>query len=64
MSLHVMLAGDALDVIAERLHLSAKTVSNHQTLIRQRLGVGNAVELLRYAQLRRLFSPGAAPATA
>ena len=50
-----LLAGDALDVIAERLHLSAKTVSNHQTLIRQKLGVGNAVELLRYAQLHRLF---------
>ena len=50
-----LLAGDALDLIAERLHLSAKTVSNHQTLIRQKLGVANAVELLRYAQLHRLF---------
>ncbi len=50
-----LVAGDALDTIAERLHLSAKTVSNHQTLIRQKLGVGNAVELLRYAQLHRLF---------
>lgn len=50
-----LLAGDALDLIAERLHLSAKTVSNHQTLIRQKLGVGNAVELLRYAQQHRLF---------
>ncbi|MES2718326.1 MAG: response regulator transcription factor [Pseudomonadota bacterium] len=50
-----LLAGEALDAIAGRLHLSAKTVSNHQTLIRQKLGVGNAVELLRYAQLHRLF---------
>ena len=50
-----LLAGDPVDVIAERLHLSAKTVSNHQTLIRQKLGVGNAVELLRYAQAHRLF---------
>jgi DNA-binding NarL/FixJ family response regulator len=52
-----LLAGEALAAIAERLHLSAKTVSNHQTLIRQKLGVGNAVELLRYAQLHRLFMP-------
>ncbi|MDO8252317.1 MAG: LuxR C-terminal-related transcriptional regulator [Rhodoferax sp.] len=44
------LAGDALDVIAERLHLSAKTVSNHQTRIRQKQGVGSGEELLRYAQ--------------
>lgn len=50
-----LVAGDALDLIAERLHLSAKTVSNHQTTIRQKLGVGNAVELLRYAQQHRLF---------
>lgn len=52
-----LLAGDSLDTIAERLHLSAKTVSNLQTLIRQKLGVGNAVELLRYAQQHRLFAP-------
>jgi len=50
-----LLAGDALDAIAERLHISAKTVSNHQTLIRQKLGVANAVELLRHAQAHRLF---------
>ena len=50
-----LLAGDTLDAIAERLHLSSKTVSNHQTLIRQKLGVATAVELLRYAQQHRLF---------
>jgi DNA-binding NarL/FixJ family response regulator len=50
-----LLAGESLDVIAERLHLSAKTVSNLQTLIRQKLGVANAVELLRYAGAHRLF---------
>ena len=52
-----LLAGHSLEAIAERLHLSSKTVSNHQTLIRQKLGVGTAVELLRYAQQHRLFAP-------
>jgi DNA-binding NarL/FixJ family response regulator len=47
-------AGEELDAIAERLHLSSKTVSNYQTLIRQKLGVTTAVELLRYAQEHRL----------
>ncbi len=49
-----LLAGDDLEAIADRLHLSAKTVSNYQTLIRQKLGVGTAVELLRYAQAHGL----------
>lgn len=52
-----LVAGEPLEAIATRLHLSAKTVSNYQTLIRQKLGVGTAVELLRYAQQHRLFNP-------
>jgi DNA-binding NarL/FixJ family response regulator len=53
--LRFLLEGQTLEQIAERLHLSAKTVANYQTLIRQRLGVGNAVELLRYAQQHGLL---------
>lgn len=49
-----LLAGDEIEAIAQRLHLSAKTVSNYQTLIRQKLGVATAVELLRYAQAHGL----------
>ena len=49
-----LVAGDEIDAIAMRLHLSPKTVSNYQTLIRQKLGVNTAVELLRYAQEHRL----------
>ena len=49
--------GQTVDQIAEQLHLSPKTVSNHQTQIRQRLGLGTAVDLLRYAQAHRLLGP-------
>lgn len=49
-----LLAGDELESIAQRLHLSSKTVANYQTLIRQKLGVSTAVELLRYGQQHRL----------
>jgi DNA-binding NarL/FixJ family response regulator len=52
-----LVAGQTLDEIAAALHLSSKTVSNHQTTIRQKLGVATAVELLRYAQQHRLFMP-------
>lgn len=48
--------GLTVEDIAARLHLSSKTVSNHQTLIRQKLGVATAVELLRYAQAHGLAS--------
>lgn len=52
-----LVLGQTLEQMAERLHLSPKTVSNHQTRIRQQLGVGTAVELLRYAQAHGLFVP-------
>jgi DNA-binding NarL/FixJ family response regulator len=52
-----LVRGEPLDAIAQRLHISPKTVSNLQTLIRSKLGVSTAVELLRYAQQHRLFSP-------
>jgi DNA-binding NarL/FixJ family response regulator len=52
-----LVAGYTLDEIAAELHLSAKTVSNHQTAIRQKLGVATALELLRYAQQHRLLTP-------
>lgn len=55
--LRLLLQGLAPSDIAERLHLSPKTVSNLQTRIRNRLGVNTPVELLRYAQQHRLFSP-------
>lgn len=55
--LRLLVQGLGAAEIAQRLHLSPKTVSNLQTRLRARLGVGNAVELLRYAQQHRLFAP-------
>lgn len=55
--LRLLAQGLTLSEVAERLHVSPKTVSNLQTRIRTRLGVGTAVELLRYAQVHRLFQP-------
>jgi len=48
--LQALIGGASVDDISRRLQLSPKTVSNYQTLLRQKLGVGNAVELLRYAR--------------
>jgi DNA-binding NarL/FixJ family response regulator len=41
--------------IAERLHLSVKTVSTHKTRILDKLGLGSTAELVRYALEHRLF---------
>lgn len=48
--LRLLVQGLGVAEVASRLHLSPKTVSNLQTRVRQRLSVGNALELLRYAQ--------------
>ncbi len=45
-----LVEGAAVDVIAQTLCLSPKTVANYQTVIRQKLGVESPVEMLRLAQ--------------
>lgn len=40
--------------IAERLHLSVKTVSTHKTRILEKLGLGSTAELVRYALEHKL----------
>jgi DNA-binding NarL/FixJ family response regulator len=42
-------AGDSTCAIAERMHLSIKTVVNYLSLIRQKLGVDSDLELFRLA---------------
>ncbi len=47
--MRLLVAGDALATIAEKLQLSYKTVANHQSLIRQKLGVETHAQLIRVA---------------
>ena len=41
--------GLEIDAIATTLNISSKTVSNYQTMIKQRLNINTPVELIRYA---------------
>jgi len=41
--------GFEIDAIAETLNISSKTVSNYQTMIKQKLNINTPVELIRYA---------------
>lgn len=53
--LRFLLAGESVEQIAERLHLSGKTVANYQSMLRQKLGVGTAMELLQYGRQHGLL---------
>ena len=44
--------------VADKLCLSAKTVANHQSMIRQKLGVENATQCLRVAAREGLVASG------
>ena len=48
--MRLLVGGDSLNVIAEKLGLSYKTVANHQSAIRQKTGAQSALDLLRIAQ--------------
>jgi len=41
--------GLEIDAIAATLNISSKTVSNYQTMIKQKLNINTSVELIRYA---------------
>jgi DNA-binding NarL/FixJ family response regulator len=53
--LQQLISGLSIETIARRMGVSDKTVSNYQTLVRQKLDVGNSVELLHYAQRHALL---------
>ena len=48
--LQLLAQGFALDEIGVRLGVSAKTVANYQSLIRQKLGADNALQLIQVAR--------------
>lgn len=47
--LRMLVAGRTLPEIARNLGLTPKTVANHQSILRQKLGVGTAIQLLQVA---------------
>jgi DNA-binding NarL/FixJ family response regulator len=50
----MLVAGDSLTEIAERLNLSIKTISTHKARLMQKMNVGNQAELIRYAIAHKL----------
>jgi DNA-binding NarL/FixJ family response regulator len=50
-----LVAGEGVSEIANRLHLSVKTVSTHKTRILQKMGMASAAELVRYAVEKKLL---------
>ncbi len=47
--LQLLAAGHAVGDIADRLHLSPKTVSTHKARLMEKLGIDNNADLVRYA---------------
>lgn len=55
--LRQLVAGRAPADIARALNLSAKTIANYHTAIKQKLGVANDIELMRVALRQDLLEP-------
>jgi DNA-binding NarL/FixJ family response regulator len=51
----LLAGGTSPTEIAERLHLSVKTVSTHKTRLQEKLGLGSTAELVRYALEHKLL---------
>jgi DNA-binding NarL/FixJ family response regulator len=51
----LLAGGESASDIAERLHLSVKTVSTHKTHILEKLGAESLAELVRYAIVHKLL---------
>jgi DNA-binding NarL/FixJ family response regulator len=60
--LQMLLAERTTDEIAEALHLSPKTVANLHSIIKDKLGVGSDIELVRLALRQGLLSQPLPPA--
>jgi two-component system, NarL family, invasion response regulator UvrY len=55
--LELLVQGRTLDDIGRQLHLNPKTVANHQSLIKQKLGVDSTAQLFRAAMRLGLVPP-------
>ena len=53
--------GDSVEHIATARSLSAKTIANYQTSIRQKTGLGSSLEMYRYAEAHGLLPPRTTP---
>jgi DNA-binding NarL/FixJ family response regulator len=53
--LRLITEGLMLSQIADRLHLSPKTITTHKTHLMEKLGIDNNADLIRYAIENRLF---------
>jgi DNA-binding NarL/FixJ family response regulator len=51
----LLAGGESVSGIAERLHLSVKTVSTHKTHIFEKMNLGSLADLVRYALAHRLL---------
>jgi DNA-binding NarL/FixJ family response regulator len=51
----LLAGGESVTGIAERLHLSVKTVSTHKTHVLAKMGVGSLADLVRYAIAHKLL---------
>jgi len=60
--LQMLLAERTTDEIADALHLSPKTVANLHSIIKDKLGVGSDIELVRLALRQGLLSQPMPPA--
>jgi two-component system invasion response regulator UvrY len=56
-----IVAGQSISAIADRLHLSAKTVSTHKTRILEKMQMKSAAELIRYAIRNQLADESSVP---
>jgi DNA-binding NarL/FixJ family response regulator len=51
----LLAAGKSVTEIAERLHLSVKTVSTHKTHVFEKMSLGSVADLVRYAMAHQLL---------
>lgn len=54
----MLVSGQSVTDIADRLNISAKTVSTHKIRLMQKLAANSVADLVRYALERQLFNPG------